>query len=121
MSDKTYRLFVDVDWGDTWLWRTPNPLWDNLLPLVRMEARRLAGLYPLGDLAVIERSDDGWHIKFTQAKLSKDEEETLMIMSRGHRGHVHFSLLMHDSTLRWDAKPTSGSHKTLFREVIHFG
>jgi len=116
-----YRLFIDVDEDSRWIWRLEDPLWDNLLPLIRMEARRLAGLYPLGDTAVIHRSDHGWHIQFTKAKLTKETEKTLMTTTLGHHGHIHFSLKIGDTAIRWSKTPLPGSHKPYLREVMRFG
>lgn len=126
------RLFLDLDTGDGWLWKpwlrvpiwkdgwiwSTNPLWDDLLPLVRMEARRLAGLYPLGDIAVIKRSDDGWHLVFSKAKLTKDEEIAIMWASMGHRGHIAFSQTVRDTTIRVSKKKGNYSHKPFLVEVL---
>lgn len=112
------RLFIDIDWGDGWLWRTETPMWDDLLELVRMETLRLGRMYPLGDIAVIKRADDGWHIKFPKARLSKEEELAIMWNSRGHFGHRFFSQEVRDTTLRVSKKPLKGSHPPYLVEVI---
>jgi len=113
------RLFLDYDSGKGWLWRL-GPLWDDLLELVRMEALRLSQLYPLGDTAVIMRSDDGWHIKFTKARLTREQEESVMWASMSHFGHVSFSCAVGDTTLRISRKPTNNSHEPWLVEVIRF-
>lgn len=115
--DRTNRLFLDIDSGKGFLWRVP-PLWDDLLDLVRMEAIRLSQMYPLGHIAVIMRSDNGWFIRYPHAHLTKAEEESVMWTSMTHYGHRWFSSLIHDSTLRASKKPYKQSHKPFLREVI---
>jgi len=115
-----YHLFVDIDTDSNWLFKT-NPLWDDLIDLVRMEALRLGSMYNLGDIAVIMRSDDGWYVLFTRAELTKEEEEAIMISSLGHRGHIYFSYLIHDTTIR--ASPKSrrlhkNSHEPYLVEIL---
>lgn len=114
------RLFLEYDSGKDWIWRT-TPLWDDLLELVRMEARRLSSMYPLGDIAVIMRSDNGWHLRFPQAKLTRDEEESVMWTSLSHFGHKWFSCLVKDTTLRVSEKPYKNSHKPYLVEILHLG
>jgi len=123
------RLFLDIDQGDGflwkswlkqpdgWLWRT-NPLWTDLLPLVRMEAKRLGSMYPLGDIAIIKRSDNGYHIKYPRAHLSKDEEISIMWASMGHRGHIAYSQEVRDTTIRVSKKRGNYSHRPWIVEVI---
>jgi len=111
------RLFIDVDSNSKWMWRT-GPIWDNLLPLVRMEAIRLGAMYPLGNKAVILRSDDGWFIKFPRARLKKEEELAIMWNSMGHFGHIYFSQEIGDTTLRASSKPDRWSHPPYVVEVI---
>lgn len=93
-------------------------MWDDLLELVRMEALRLGRTYPLGDTALILRSDDGWHIRFPMARLTKAEEESIMRASMGHSGYVWFSCLIHDTTLRASRTPARHSHEPYLREII---
>jgi len=112
------RLFIDIDTGSNYLWRT-DPLWDDLLELVRMEALRLGRLYPLGRQANIMRSDDGWYIRFDEAQLTKAEEESVMHSSKGHFGHIRFSCELHDTTLRVSAKARKRSTPPRLREVIN--
>lgn len=114
------RLFIDIDSDSNWLWRT-GPLWDDLLPLIRAEALRLGHTYPLGSKAIIMRTDNGWHLKFPEARLTKQEEESLMHESKGHFGHVRFSCELHDTTLRVGPKPRKGSHEPWLVEVIELG
>jgi hypothetical protein len=114
------RLFIDIDSGDGWLWWT-TPLWDELLELVRMEALRLGRTYPLGKRANIMRSDNGWHIRFDEARLTKEQEESLLHESKGHFGHIRFSCEIHDTTLRVSAKARKGSTPPRLREVIELG
>jgi len=114
------RLYLDYDSGKEWLWRT-GPLWDDLLELVRMEARRLAAMFPLGAIAVIMRSDNGWHLRFPHANLTRDEEESIMWTSLSHFGHICFSCLLKDTTLRVSKKPDKNSHEPYLVEVIKFG
>jgi len=118
--ERKNRLFLDVDSGVGFLWRLP-PLWDDLLDLVRMEAIRLSQMYPLGDIAVIMRSDNGWHIRYPHAHLTKEEEESIMWTSMTHFGHKWFSSLIHDSCLRASPKPEENSHKPFLKEVIKLG
>lgn len=117
MEEELTRLFLDIDSGKGWLWYC-DPLWDDLLPLVRMEALRLGKTYPLGDRAVIMRSDDGWYIKYPYARLTKKQEMSLMWASLGHRGHIAFSQEVGDTTLRVSPKPFKGSHEPYLVEVI---
>ena len=123
------RVFLDYDSGRSWLLRTwlrltdplclrTDPLWDNSLEIVRIEARRLASMYPLGDTAVIMRSDNGYHLRFPGAKLSRDEEETVMWSSLSHFGHKWFSCLMRDTCLRVSSKPCKYSHPPYLVEII---
>ena len=79
------RVFLDYDSSIGWLWRI-GPLWDDLLDLVRMEAKRLGKIFLLGDIAVIMRSDNGWHLRFPKARLTQEQMETVMIASKSHRG-----------------------------------
>lgn len=114
------RLLLDYDSNRSWFTRT-EPMWDNLLELIRMEAHRLSQLYPLGDIAVIKRSDDGWHLLFPHAHLTREQEESVMWSSLSHFGHVCFSCAVGDTTLRVSSKPTKNSHEPWLREVIKFG
>lgn len=114
------RLFLDYDSRMGWLWRT-DPLWDNLIDLIRMEAKRLARMFPLGDIAVIKRSDNGWHLKFPQASLTEEEMESVMWASLSHFGHKWFTCLVEDSTLRVGKKPRKNSHEPYLREVMYVG
>ncbi len=114
------RLFLDFDSNSSWFTRT-GPMCDDLLELIRMEALRLSQLYPLGDTAVIKRSDNGWHLLFPCAHLTREQEESIMWASMSHFGHVSFSAAVGDTTLRVSRKPTKNSHKPWLREVIKFG
>lgn len=114
------RLFIDIDTNSSYLWWA-DPLWDNLLELVRMEALRLGRRYPLGNRANIMRTDNGWHLRFDEAKLTKAEEESLLHESKGHFGFIRFSCEIHDTTLRVSAKPHKGSTPPRLREVIQLG
>lgn len=114
------RLFLDYDSGRSWFTKT-GPMWDDLLELVRMEARRLAATFPLGDIAVIKRSDNGWHLIFSKARLTREQEESVMWASMSHFGHVRFSCAVGDTTLRVSSKPEKNSHEPWLVEVIQFG
>lgn len=111
------RTFLDYDSGSGWLWRV-GPLWDDLRDLIRMEAVRLAKMFPLGSLALIMRSDNGWHLKFPKARLTRDEEESVMWASKSHFGHVWFSCLVGDSCLRVSSKPDRYSYPPYLVESI---
>jgi len=113
------RVFLDYDSGRSWFTRT-GPMWDDLLELVRMEARRLSQLYPLGDIAVIMRSDNGYHLRFPRAHLTREQEESIMWSSLSHFGHVRFSCAVGDTTLRVSSKPYKNSHEPWLVEVIKF-
>ena len=112
-----YRVFLDYDAGSSWLWKT-GPLWDDLLDLVRMEAYRLGKMFPLGKIAVIMRSDNGWHLRFPKARLTKEEELSVMWTSLSHFGHRWFSQEVKDTTLRSSKKPYRNSHPPYLVEVI---
>jgi hypothetical protein len=114
------RSFLDYDAGQGWLWRT-GPLWDDLLELVEMEAKRLANIFPLGHIAVIGRSDDGWHLRFPKARLTQKQEEAVMHESKSHYGHKWFSTLVGDTTLRVSKTPKKNSHEIWLREVLYLG
>jgi len=114
------RVFLDYDANASWLWRT-HGLWDDLLELVRMEAYRLGKMYPLGNVAVILRADDGWHLRFPKARLTKEEELSVMWTSLSHFGHKWFSQEIGDTTLRSSRKPYKNSHPPYLREVIRLG
>jgi len=113
------RLFLDFDSNSSWFTRT-GPMWDNLLELVRMEARRLAATFPLGDIAVIKRSDNGWHLRFPRAHLTREQEESIMWASMSHFGHVSFSCAVGDTCLRVSSKPSKNSHAPWLVEVLKF-
>jgi len=83
-----------------------------------MEAKRLGDMYPLGDIAVIKRSDDGYHIKYPNARLTKDEELAIMWASRGHRGHIMFSQTVRDTTIRVSKKKGNYSHEPYLIEIM---
>lgn len=114
------RTFLDYDSGRGWLWRLP-PLWDDLLDLVRMEAVRLGKMFPLGPIAVIMRSDNGWHLRFPKARLAREEEESVMWASMSHFGHKWFSCLVKDTTLRASKKPYKNSHEPYLVEILRVG
>jgi len=114
------RVFLDYDSNSSWFTRT-GPMWDDLLELIRMEARRLAAMFPLGPIAVIMRSDNGWHIRFPRAHLTREQEESVMRASMSHYGHLWFSFLVEDTTLRVSKKPVKNSQKPCLVEVIKFG
>lgn len=114
------RLFLDYDSNRSWFTRT-GPMWDNLLELIRMEAKRLGAMYPLGGVAVIMRSDDGWHLKFPHARLTQEQEQSIMWSSLSHFGHLWFSCAVGDTTLRVSPKPNKNSHEPWLREVIKIG
>ncbi len=114
------RVFLDYDSGRSWFTRT-GPMWDNMLELVRMEARRLAAMFPLGDTAVIMRSDNGWHLRFPRAHLTREQEESVMWSSLSHFGHIRFSCALEDSCLRVSRKPVKNSQKPCLVEVIKVG
>ncbi|MBA7638147.1 hypothetical protein ES703_45800 [subsurface metagenome] len=111
------RVFLDYDSNSSWFTRT-GPMWDDLLELIRFEAQRLAATFPLGDIAVIKRSDNGWHLLFPRAHLTREEEESVMWSSLSHFGHIKFSVDIGDTTLRVSRKPSKNSHKTWLREII---
>lgn len=114
------RVFLDYDSNSSWFTRT-GPMWDDLLELVRMEARRLSQLYPLGDIAVIMRSDNGWHLRFPRAHLTREQEESVMWSSLSHFGHVRFSCALEDSCLRVSRKPVKNSQKPCLVEMMQLG
>lgn len=120
MSSARNRLFLDYDSGKGWLLRTP-PLWDTLIDLIRMEAKRLARMFPLGDVAVIKRSDNGWHLKFPQASLTQEEMESVMSASLSHFGHKWFTVTVKDATLRVGKKRRKHSHPPYLKEVMYVG
>lgn len=120
MSWEQNRLFLDYDSSEGWLWRT-DPLWDDLIDLIRMEAKRLARMFPLGNIAVIKRSDNGWHLKFPQASLTEEEMESIMWASLSHFGHKWFTCLVEDATLRVEKKPRKNSHEPYLKEVMYVG
>lgn len=145
-SERDYRLWLDIDADSNWFWRTPlwddllelgrmerchfnNPLWDDLLELVRMEALRLGQMFALGDRALIIRSDNGWFLRFPKARLTKEEELSVMWVSQSHFGHRFFSDEIQDTTHRaaWGtlpsnrigAKPEKHSHPPYLVEIIN--
>lgn len=112
------RVFLDYDDNSSWFMRERNPLWSSTLELIRIEAKRLANLFPLGNKAIILRSDNGFHLRFPKARLSRDEEESVMWVSKSHYGHKCFSSLVEDTTLRVSRKPEKDSHRPYLVEVI---
>ena len=116
------RVFLDYDENSNWFMRRGrNPLWSNYIELIRFEAKRLANLFPLGNIAVIMRSDNGFHLRFPKARLTQEQEESVMYESMSHCGHVRFSILVEDTTLRVSRKPEKNSHEVWLREVIYLG
>jgi len=114
------RLFLDYDLGANWFLRDYNPLWQSNRELVRIEAKRLKTLLPkLGKALIMKSNDKGsYHLRFPFAQLSKDEELQLMIHSLSHRGHVYFSLLVEDTTLRAGKKSRGKTFVPYLVEVI---
>ena len=116
-----HRLFIDGD-ETNWFMRSPSPLWTSP-EMVEIEAKRLMTMFPkLGKIAMIFRSDDGWHLRFYQSRLSWSEMEAALCESRmEHHGHRVFSMLLEDDTIRVSKKPYRGSHEPYLLKVIKFG
>lgn len=113
-----HRLFIDAD-EQGWFLRSDNPLWTDC-EMVRIEAKRLMGLFPkLGDTALIFRTDNGWHLRFNQSRLTWAEMVAALCESKiEHHGHRLFSMLLEDDTLRVSKKPVKNSQKPWLVEVI---
>lgn len=116
-----HRLFIDGDeYG--WFLHSQNALWTDC-EMVRIEAKRLMMMFPkLGDTALILRSDNGWHLRFNQSRLTWPEMVTALCESKiEHHGHRLFSILLEDDTIRVSKKPEKNSHKPTLWEVVKLG
>lgn len=115
-----HRLFIDAD-SDCWMLRQSNPLWDDGLEILEIEARRLMGLFPLGKKAVIKRSSGkGWHLRFPESRLTWPEMEAALCSSPlEHHGHRCFSMMLEDDTLRVSGK--QGVHSPYIVRIIEVG
>ena len=113
-----HRLFIDGD-EQGWFLRSHNPLWTDA-EMVKIEAKRLMWMFPkLGNRALIFRSDNGWHLLFTQSKLTWLEMVAALCESKiEHHGHRLFSILLEDDTIRVSKKPYKNSHEPYLVEVI---
>lgn len=67
------------------------------------------------------RSDNGWHLRFPRANLTREQEESVMWTSLSHYGHKWFSCLVQDTTLRVSKKPYKNSHEPYLVETIILG
>ena len=116
-----HHLFIDAD-EDSWFLKSGNPLWTNA-EMVEIEARRLMGLFPkLRYMALIFRSDNGWHLIFNKSRLTWPEMVAALCESRiEHHGHRHFSILLADDTLRVSKKPGKTSSPPRLWKVLHLG
>ena len=110
---QTCRLFIDLDTDknlENLLWSTPED--------AEIEAKRLQQLIPNLGKALIYRSDNGYHIIFPDAKLTRQQVEAIITLSQAHKGWIYFSLLIQDCTLRISPKPVKGSHPPYLIKVI---
>jgi len=114
------RVFLDYDLGANWFLRDYNPLWQSNRELVRIEAKRLKVLLPkLGKALIMKSNDNGsYHVRFPLAKLTKEEELQVMIHSLSHRGHVYFSVLVNDTTLRASKKSRGKTYEPYLMEIV---
>jgi len=106
-----HRVFLDVDVESklrrNWLfYRPPWELWDDTLPLVEFEVKRLRDIFPkLGKARIFRSSGRGWLVKIS-ANLEWKELEAILCESKAeHHGHRWFSILCKDDTLRVSEKP----------------
>lgn len=116
-----HRLFLDGD-EQGWFLRSHDPLCTNA-EMISIEAKRLLRMFPkLGDVALIMRSDKGWHLRFNQSRLTWPEMVAALCESRiEHHGHRLFSILLEDDTIRVSKKPDKYSHKPYLWEVVELG
>lgn len=117
------RLFLEFD-GDYWLFRSHKPLWDDSVEIARIEAKRHQTLFPQLGKAIIMRSNIGqgkWHIRFPDAKLTKEQEHVLQVESKSHRGYVYFCEEVGDSTLRVSTKNKGKTMAPYLVEIIEVG
>lgn len=119
------RLFLDYDsspyLAEQWFLYSPKrDIWETNKELIRMEIRRLRLLCPKLGKAVIQRTSDkgNYQVRFKSCDLTREEMEALMIESLSHRGHVYFSLLIGDSTLRVSGKKKSKIPAPIYEEVV---
>jgi len=87
---------------------------------VKLEIRRLRLLvkpYKLGRALVKYSSNSNWkyHVLFPDARVDREMEEALIIISRAHSGWKYFSLTVGDTTMRVSSK--KGGGKPLLVEV----
>lgn len=116
-----HRLFIDGD-EQGWFLRSRDPLWTDA-EMVKIEAKRLLRMFPkLGVTALIFRSDNGWHVRFNQSRLTWPEMVAALCESKiEHHGHRLFSILLQDDTIRVSRKPDKNSHKPYLVEIIKIG
>ncbi|MBU0847051.1 hypothetical protein KKH23_07645 [Patescibacteria group bacterium] len=72
----SYKLHLDYD-EHGWPELTP----EELLDLVRMDARRFLEYPIMGGRIVLSRSDGGYHLKAPYARLTKEQQELATILS----------------------------------------
>jgi hypothetical protein len=89
--------------------------------MVQIEAKRLMQLCPkLGNKALIYKSSPygSYHVVYPDARLTWPEVEALLAEAKCHKGYKHFSLLIHDQTLRVSAKPKTKIHAPYLIKVL---
>lgn len=110
LLEELNRVFLDYDVNANWFLRSKGAwdkwVWQTNIELVRIEAKRLQNMLPQLGKALIMRSNDkgSYHLRFPDARLSKEQELQVMIHSLSHRGHVYFSAVVGDSCLRVSKK-----------------
>lgn len=109
MSHEELRVFLDYD-NSNWFLKGKAAwnrwYWETNRELVRIEAKRLKTLLPsLGKALIMKSNDKGrYHLRFPDARLTKEQELNVMLSSLSHKGHVWFSIAVRDTALRVSGK-----------------
>lgn len=113
-----YMLFLDYDLQDrrsgNWGWLFYLPKWwvdfrfSDFLELILMDVKRLQRMFRLGKAVVYRSSQNGVHVYFPDARLTKEQVEAILLESKCHWGFKQFSVRVGDQTLRVSGKKGAG-------------
>ena len=113
----TYNLFLDYDEHG---WPELNP--EELLDLVRMDAKRLLEYPAMGGRIVLYRSEGGYHLVAPYAKLSREEQELATILSyAADSGYKWWGIHHGRSTLRVSEKMAVRKVGERYMGQLHLG
>ena len=113
----TYRLQLDFD-ECGWPEFTP----EELLDLVRMDAKRFLEYPAMGGRMVIMRSEGGYHLIAPNARLTQEEQELATILSyAADSGFKWWSIHHGRSTLRISPKKAVKKIGSKYVGSLHLG